>query len=382
MKLKFHNERVVGANVFKGKWSFDVGKLVVLLIDDDAFDRKLLKRHILESGLVCDFIEADSMSDFLLLHEVVNPDFAFVDFRLADCDGIDLIPHLLDRWPSIAIAMVTGQGDEEVAVSAIKAGAFDYIPKHLLNKSSARRVIEKNLDLARLIYELKEKRSEMERFGRVLAHDFSAPVRGVRILCELLSDNLSRKEYDQADEVINKIFEQVRRMSSLLKGLREYNFLERGPNVMPVDLNEVMSETVGILSAEIATQAAVVTFDELPVVSGNKALLMQLYQNLLGNSLKYCSEERPDIYVQAEKAVDGWVVSLIDNGIGIKEEDAIRIFKPFERVHLGSNFSGSGLGLATCKRIAEYHHAEIWAEPRPNAKGTVFKIRFPNEISS
>jgi len=351
----------------------------ILIVDDDVGDRMTLRRMVGRSGLECQVHEAASLEEALALKTRIVPDFAFVDYRLGGEDGMAVIGQLLQTWPGIAVAMATGNGSEHTAVEAIHAGAGDYIRKDDLSPTSVRQCIESTIKLAAMRNRLDDQRKELESFARVLAHDMAAPMRGIRILADVFDEQIAEEAYDDSRATARKLRALVGRMSGLLDSLKSYIFMDRDPRSDPLSAATVVQAALDNLSADIIATHAEVTISDLPVIQGDRDQLVQLFQNLIANAIKFCRTGIPLIHIDADDtSVEEIVLRIRDNGIGIAAEHLDKIFQPFVRLHGTSEFSGTGLGLATCQRIMHRHHGRIWAEP-VSSGGTRFNMAFPRD---
>ena len=171
--------------------------------------------------------------------------------------------------------------------------------------------------------------------------------------------------------------EGAHRIEDLLKALLAYwEVAERERDISAsIDCGAVLAKALLNLQAAIAESGAVVTYDPLPTVVAEEILLMQLFQNLISNSIKYRGEETPRIHVSAERVAEGWLFAVRDNGIGIDPQDADRVFGLFKRLH-GSEIPGTGIGLAICKKVVERQGGRIWVESE-TGRGATFKFTIP-----
>jgi light-regulated signal transduction histidine kinase (bacteriophytochrome) len=174
-------------------------------------------------------------------------------------------------------------------------------------------------------------------------------------------------------EYLGFIAASARRMSRLVDALMEYSMAGEAAGDSPglVQMDEVLRTTLENLSGSISESQAVITYDRLPGVAGDEVYLGQLMQNLIGNALKYRREDAPRIHVSARKRGEEWVFSIADNGQGIAAPYLARVFNLFARLH-GQNYPGSGIGLATCRRIVERYGGRIWVESEENRGSTFF----------
>jgi chemotaxis family two-component system sensor kinase Cph1 len=166
-------------------------------------------------------------------------------------------------------------------------------------------------------------------------------------------------------------------MQALIDGLLLYSRAGTSEYAMtPVDCSEVVRVTLATLDAVIRETGAAVTYDQLPTVRGDETQLSQLFQNLISNGIKFVADKPPRIHVSATRGDGEWVFSVSDNGIGIKQEYADRIFTVFQRLHNRDEYPGSGVGLAICKRIVERHRGRIWVEGNSEG-GSTFHFTIP-----
>jgi two-component system, chemotaxis family, sensor kinase Cph1 len=188
-----------------------------------------------------------------------------------------------------------------------------------------------------------------------------------------LLEQLYRDKLDaQASTIISYIVDSVKRMYSLIDALLSYSQLGARPLALePVDCGEVLNQALQNLATSVRETGAQVECGVLPVVKGDRPQLLQLFQNLIGNALKYRSERPPLIRVAATEHQDRWELSVQDNGIGIPKESYDRIFHLFQRLHSKEEYAGTGIGLAVCKKIAERHGGSLWLESEVD-KGTTF----------
>jgi signal transduction histidine kinase len=355
------------------------GLLSILIADDDEGDRKQVRRALGQAGLACECVEAASIEEAVDASRKHAFDCAFVDYRMPGHDGLQGITALHERRPDMPIIMATSQGDEMVATEAMKRGASDYIPKANINAESLRRVVENALEKAALRRKLAQQREELENFAAVLVHDLSAPIASIQIFARTIEEDLGAEIVD-GHEVIDCCHQLVgvgRRAGALIDTLHEYTRADAQVAFEPVEMQEALDITLSNLNHAIRERGARVTQGELPAVLGNLPQLTQLLQNLISNSIKYCEAGPPTLHVVATRdRGDTWLFAVKDNGIGIAEKDYRRIFEPFKRLHGIGEYEGTGLGLATCKKIVERHGGTIWCESS-GGDGTTFFFTLP-----
>jgi len=237
--------------------------------------------------------------------------------------------------------------------------------------------IEDATDRKRAEEALRTTNTELQHFAYALTHDLQEPLRMVVNFTELLRSEYAGKLGEDADKFISYSVEGAHRIEDLLKALLAYwEVAERDRDASAsIDCGAVLAKALLNLQAAIAESGAVVTYDPLPTVVAEEILLMQLFQNLISNSIKYRGEETPRIHVSAERATEVWLFAIRDNGIGIDPQDADRVFGLFKRLH-GGEIPGTGIGLAICKKVVERQGGRIWVESEPG-RGSTFKFTIP-----
>lgn len=235
--------------------------------------------------------------------------------------------------------------------------------------------------------ELDRSNRDLESFAAVVAHDLKSPLFKVQMLADTVNQFYASNLDPKAQEFLGKMKSALLRMQNLIDALLEYSVVTKKEKTFAeVELNTVFQDVVSDLETHIAAKKAKVKLGPLPVVAGNATLLRELFQNLVGNALKYGQDGvPPEIEVTAApvlrsdlggKTREFFEIRVKDNGIGFEEEHASKIFDPFQRLHNDDNYGGLGIGLATCRKIAEHHDGEISATSRPG-EGATFKVLLP-----
>jgi len=226
--------------------------------------------------------------------------------------------------------------------------------------------------LAKKTAELQRSNQELEQFAYVASHDLQEPLRMVSSYVQLLARRYKGKLDQDADEFIDFAVDGATRMQRLINDLLLYSRVgTRGKPFEPTDSYQALAAALDNLQLAIQDNNATVTHDPLPAVMADGSQLVQLFQNLIGNAIKFHGTEKPLVHVGARRQDNEWVFSIRDNGIGIAPENFERIFVIFQRLHGRGEYPGTGIGLAVCKRIIERHGGKIWLESEPG-KGTTF----------
>ena len=262
----------------------------------------------------------------------------------------------------------------EVSLSPIRTAEESFIISVIRDVSERKRT---QTLLARQAAELARSNAELEAFAYVASHDLQEPLRMVTSYLQLLARRYQHRLDADADEFIQFAVDGAARMKNLIEGLLTYSRVTRhGQGFVDTDCNEVLRAVLTDLKFAIADAQARVEAGDLPAVLGDSPQLRQLLQHLISNSLKFRSERQPEIRITARQRGDEWLFSVRDNGIGIAPAYLERIFVIFQRLHAHKDYPGTGIGLAVCRRIVEWHGGRIWVESE-EGRGAVFYFTVP-----
>jgi two-component system, chemotaxis family, sensor kinase Cph1 len=264
-----------------------------------------------------------------------------------------------------------------VTVSLMRTpdGAPDYFAD-VVEDISPRKQAEEALQSA--LRDLRRSNTELEQFAYIASHDLQEPLHLVASYTQLLARRYQGKLDSDADDFIAFAVDGVHRMQHLINDLLAYSRVgTQGKPYQPVDTAAALERAVIIQGVSIRESGAVVTHDELPTVQADEWQLVRLFQNLVGNAIKFHGTEPPKVHVSARRAESEWVFAVRDNGIGIAPENFESIFVIFQRLHSRSEYPGTGIGLAICKKIVERQGGRIWVESQPG-QGATFYFTFPS----
>ncbi len=238
---------------------------------------------------------------------------------------------------------------------------------------------EAHLQLDQQTRELQRSNTELEQFAYVASHDLQEPLRKVASFCQLLEKRYKGQLDERGDQYIEFAVDGAKRMQQLINDLLAFSRVGRVTSELEVvELDDVLRHALTSLSAAIEESDAEIAVPEaLPRVRGEASLLAGVFQNLVGNALKFRSRERrPEIAVSIARVGDDWQFTVTDNGIGIEPDYAERIFMIFQRLHPKDVYAGTGIGLAMCRKIIEYHGGRIWLDTDAG-DGTTFRFTLP-----
>ncbi|MFC4012307.1 ATP-binding protein [Nonomuraea purpurea] len=273
-------------------------------------------------------------------------------------------------------------------VRAVAGGDFDHAlhvdrPAELAELSShvdsmRRRIVLAWRAASDQADELRRSNGELEQFAYVASHDLQEPLRKVASFTQMLEQRYGSQLDERAKQYIHYAVDGAKRMQLLINDLLDFSRVGRVTGDRSVvDSGAALETALENLSATIADAEATVTGGELPEVVGNRLQLTQLFQNLIENALKFRSDEAPVVRVEARRDDGFWEFSCSDNGIGVEPKYADRIFLIFQRLHPRDVYPGTGIGLALCRKIVEYHGGQLWLDGDAEGPGATFRWTLP-----
>jgi hypothetical protein len=267
-------------------------------------------------------------------------------------------------WADASISLVTDEAGEPSGLIGID-----------LDITDRKRAEE---ELARYAEELERSNQELEQFAHIASHDLREPMRSIGSFARLLADRYHGRLDNDADLFIDSIVDGVERMRDLLRDLQAYALLgSRGEEPAPTESEAALRHALDALHAAIEESGAEVTHDPLPTVWADEVQVAQLFQNLIGNALKFRTAASPRVHISARRSEGAWTFAVRDNGIGIAPEHHDAVFKPFRRLHTQDEYDGTGMGLAICAKIVARHGGRIWVESAPG-EGATFYFTLPD----
>jgi len=362
--------------------------LSVVMVEDNLADAELALRELRRGGFEVTSCIAQSPASLRNLLRSAPCDVILADYNLGSWRGMDALEVLRGEGRDVPLILVSGALGDVTAVECIKQGVTDYVLKDSLARLpiSVRRALHEKQareeqrkaerELAAKVQELARSNRDLEQFAYVASHDLQEPLRMVAAYTQLLAERYAGKLDENADKYIRYAVEGATRMQTLVNDLLTFSRVGRDRQRTGFAAGEAVEDALHNLHTAVQESGAVVHFQSLPQIHAYRPQLTQLFQNLIGNAIKFRGAQAPEITITAEANAGGWIFSVRDNGIGIAPEHADAIFVIFQRLHTRADYPGNGVGLAICKKIVEQHGGRIWVESRPE-EGAAFKFTLP-----
>lgn len=258
----------------------------------------------------------------------------------------------------------------------IRTDELDHSNQSLKEEISKHEATE--MEMEKIMGELRRSNKELQQFAYVASHDLQEPLRMVTSFTQLLEKRYKDKLDDDADDFIKYIVEGAKRMQSLIDDLLTYSRVTKTgeEEFKKIDLEDLINNIMANLKVLIEENNAKITHDPLPCIKADKSQIIQLFQNIIGNAIKFHGNDPPKIHISAHKEGNNWIFDVEDNGIGIEPQHQERIFRVFQRLNKREDYPGTGIGLSVCEKIVQHHNGLIWIESKPG-KGSKFFFTLP-----
>ena len=395
----FMETRTVADN----KTEKSVSKLRILLVEDDADDYVIIRHHL--SKIPGDRFSMDWISDYdeaMAALESGGCDLCLLDYRLGAYTGLELLAQVGNNHWNTPIIFLTGQGEYEVDMQAMKLGAADYLVKDHLTASILERSIryameretsrkalqeayedlegrvqEKTADLAKANAELQRESEKVELFAYSVSHDLKNPAISLYGLTKRLVEKYAGIFDEKGKTYCTHIMKSAEQIMTLTERINMFISSKEAPmNIEDLDFKEALASIRDEFSEQFQLRHIRWSEpDHLPVIRVDRVSLERVFRNLVDNSLKYGGEGLKEIRIDFKETELFWILSVSDDGIGINTENSGKVFGLYKRIESGQKTEGLGLGLAIVKEIAEKHKGEVWAEPGP-CRGATISVSF------
>ncbi|MCS6814674.1 MAG: response regulator [Cyanobacteria bacterium] len=360
----------------------------ILIVDDTPDNLRVLSAMLTSQGF--NVRKALTGQRAISSVEADRPDLILLDIKMPGMDGYTVCQHLKanPHTSHVPIIFISALDDAIDKVKAFVVGGVDYITKpfqeievlaritHQLHiQQLQQQLMQQNEELAR-------SNRELEQFAYVVSHDLQQPLQSITGFVKLLQLKYEHQLDDVAIDYINRVYTAGNRMQRLIHDLLTYSRIGKQQSFGPVDCNVVVKQMLETFLHTGGSKRPVITCEVLPVVMGNETQIMQLFQNLVGNAVKFVNPgTTPHVSIAAVSEPDYWLFRIQDNGIGIEADQINRVFEMFQRTQAATKYDGSGIGLATCKKIVENHGGKIWIESQVQVGTTIYftlpKIKMP-----
>jgi signal transduction histidine kinase len=356
----------------------------ILIVDDTPDNLRLLSALLTRYRL--SVRKALSGPWAIAAAQAAPPDLILLDIKMPEMDGYTVCQRLRadPRTEAVPVIFISALDDPADKVNAFAAGGVDYITKPFQEAEVMARIAHQ-LRLRRLQAQLVAQNRELARsnqdlaqFAALVAHDLQQPLQSMVGYAKLIPLADPALQRSPAQPYLDSILAAGDRMQQLIEAWLTYAQVGQGPpQLTAVDPNALVAQVLVNLKAPIALSRAEISYGPLPPVLGNELLLRQLFQNLIGNALKFATPGTPpQITLSAQPQTSGWCFGVHDNGIGIAPEHRAHIFNAFHRLHDPQTYPGSGIGLATCQKIVDCHGGRLWVESqRDQGSSFYFTLR-------
>jgi signal transduction histidine kinase len=356
----------------------------VLLVDDDE-DDYIVARDFLSEAELLDFklTWVDNYDDGIAEIGKNRHDVYLFDFRLGKENGLELMQAAIRMGCTKPIILLTGVGDREIDQKAMTIGASDYLVKGkflsatLLERSilhAIERKTSENRQL-KLVSELAAVNQELKDFAYIVSHDLKAPLRGIASLADWVQNDYGDRLDDEGRDMLSLMSGRVRRMSDLIDGVLQYSRVGRvKENKTQVNLARLLNETIDMIAAPNGIHIAIDS--ELPTLCAEKTRMQQVFQNLIGNAVKYMGKPEGEIHIGHSQKEDYWEFYVSDTGMGIESRHFDKVFQIFQTLVPRDQSESTGVGLAIVKKIVETYGGKIWLTSEVG-KGSTFWFTLP-----
>lgn len=359
-----------------------------ILIVDDRKENLVATRKILRR-LDADIVEAASGTE--ALSQMLRNPFAVVllDVQMPEMDGFETASLMQEdaSMRNTPVIFVTAINKEEhYANHAAELGAVDYIFKPinpLILESKVRvyvNLYRQQQRIQRLNEVLSQNNEELERFAYICSHDLKEPARNILSFATLYSELDAKEKIEVGAGYVESIIKSSRRMMDLIQGVLDYSRIGgKSESFVEVDCGQILANLEKDFEHTIRERKVHIEYLDLPPIRGNRIQIMQLFQNLIGNGIKFNDKDNVHIRISCREKSREWEFSVADNGIGIDPRYHAKIFDMFQRLHNREEYPGSGIGLALCRRIVKLHNGRLWLQSEPGGGSTFFFTLPKNE---
>lgn len=360
--------------------SIDTVKGDILVVDDTPDNLRLLSAMLAKHGF--EVRKAINGKGAIASAQADAPDLILLDIKMPEMEGYEVCQHLKAdlRTQAVPVIFISALDDVMDKVKAFASGGVDYITKPFQEAEVMAR-IEHQLNLQQLQQQLMKQNEELarsnrelEQFAYVVSHDLQQPLQSITGFSQHLIVKHQHSLDETAHHYLSRMIDSGSRMQRLIQDLLTYAQVgKQDETFASVDCNIVLKQVLDNLDITISEKRVELTCDTLPTIWGIETKLIQLFQNLISNAIKFTRPDTiPQIKLSVEQRDQDWLFGVHDNGIGIDSQNLEKVFEVFHRIHPTNQYPGTGIGLATCQKIVEIHGGEIWVESHVDVGTTVY----------
>ena len=366
--------------------------LKILHLEDSQDDHELVRLAMRSDGLAFELSRVENKQDFESALTVGGFDIILCDYEIPGYGGLAAMDLAQKKCPDIPFLFVSGFLGEEKATESLKLGATDCVLKDKLSRlapsinralreaDERRQRREAEVALVRKVAELGSSNDELQQFAFITSHHLQEPLRTTIAYAGRLASHLDGNLDAESKEYLDYIVAGASQMKELVQAITVYQDLSRQqPRKEAVQPDRLVGEIIAEFQERVRKTQANIEFSAMPGLNANESLIKLLFYHLIDNSLKFCSQEKPQIQINARDQGEYILFSVADNGIGMDCQIGNRIFDIFQRLHHQDEYPGVGIGLAICRKIVALYNGKIWVASKPDA-GATFYFSLPKDV--
>ena len=361
--------------------------ICVFLLEDNSGDAYLIKQQLSElDDLEFEIVEAQYLSDAIAILKERKFDAVLLDLMLPDSQGLETFFAIDRQTPDTAIIVISAMSEKDLAIQAVREGAQDYLAKGEIQSNTLSKTIRYAIERKSIAEQLRKRTAELEylnqeleAFNSAVSHDLKNPLSFIKGMSHLLLTKKRSSPLSEQDQMcIERIYQSSVRMQQITKNLLDLSRVQRSQiSLEEVNLSDLIREICDRLQQEKPERQVNTVIAENAVAMVDRQLFTLVLENLISNAWKYTqNHDDPTIEFGTDESQPN-TYYLKDNGIGFDPQEASELFQPFQRLSNSRNYEGTGIGLATVKRIIDRHRGKIWFEARPE-QGATFWFTLDN----
>lgn len=352
-----------------------------MLVEDNPEHSELILKHLERSAR--DSFSVRHFSELAPAMEHLRhnrADVLLLDLSLPDSEIKDTLPAVVGEFPDLPVVVLTSLNDLDYATELVQQGAQDFLVKTDLSGALLMRSITYAVERKRYATALERSNADLRQFASTVAHEIRSPMAVIDSCFEILLRRYGDVFDDKTLNVVERTRDRVKDVATLVHDMLRFARVSPESHFRTFDASQACDDALRMLEMEIRESRATVERGELPMIVGDSGLIRQVFQNLISNAIKYCSEQ-PVIRITCREEGPVWLFTVTDNGVGIPERDRAAIFEIFKKVENHKRISGTGIGLSLSRRILEHHNGELWFESELG-KGSTFYFTVPKDPQS